>query len=180
MQRRIVIFLALGIIACIVGFSIYYSHPTPERVVSRLLNELQNGDIRGGERYTTDGLGLDSSNRRAKKLYKAMYTTMRYAVIDSAIDTSASKVHVTITMVDMEKQITAASYHMLDNSLSGSAANRKKLYELLTEQIKTGSTSTTTNSVTVLLIRDGKNRWRVDSGQNEDFLEAITGGVGPF
>lgn len=159
---------------------IHWESTAPERALRRMMNALQNTDISKAERYTTHGLGLDPSTRQAKKLYKAMYKNMRYAIAEVTIDGERATALLTVTMVDLDAILADASLETLSQSLSSRWWSRGgKFHAALRERVEADDAPHETSTVAVSLICiDGK--WKVDTEKNSSLLKAVTGGLGPF
>lgn len=149
-----------------------------ERAAKKMLNALQDGNLSKAAKYTREGsLRLTGSGSRAKKIYQAMFGTIRYVVAGVTAEDGAAEVIVKVTMVDMETIASDVSLDLLEYTLNGGWNADKALYNSMLKLITSEDAEHVTNTATAYLVKtDGG--WKIDMEQSTKFVEAVTGGLG--
>lgn len=175
MRKLFLLLTALAALVCILTAA--WAYRSPAKTVSRMLDSLAAGKLAKAETYTSGGsLNIDLKNRSAKQFYTLMFSSISYTVTASSIEGDAAKVTVSVTMIDMLTLFSDASVEQLDRSF----ANRwseGSYYRALIDKMKAGDTGYEVYTVTVNLVKSGKD-WKVDMGNSAGFAYAITGGAG--
>lgn len=171
-------FLITVLVTALAVSAVYYlwnRKPPPERALCKMLDALQDGDIWKAERYIQNGdLGFVHRNRRTKKFYKAMFSTISYTVTDLQVEDDEAIVTVSITMVDMDTVLSGTSAALLSHNLRTGWSVRNAFYDELTEVILSGDADTVTKKSSARVVRTG-GRWRVILEEG-GLPSAITGG----
>lgn len=174
-MKKITLLLVFGLaVAAAVTFALYPRASPPEKALTRMLESLYDGKPEEAEERTLSGLGLDYDGSRRKKLFRAMWKTMRYTIMDAELEEDASMITVSITMVDMDALLDGLTDALLESSLSGERGADRRLYNALLDRVRSGEEAELTTSVTVLILPtpDG---WRVDAENSSGLVSAITG-----
>lgn len=178
--KRIILLLALVLPALLLSSCALT--PAPERALDRMLAKLAAGDVKAAGKHTLDGaLNIDHSDRRAAKIYKPLFRSIRYTVNSSQTDGDYAAVRVTVTVVDMEALLAEASLEMMQNILGGNSPawsfGNEKYYGLVAGKLEEGAYESITFDVTAYMVRS-EGAWKVDMAGSGDFADAIAGGYG--
>lgn len=138
---------------------------TPSQVLTDELEKLRSGEIfEDGDTSLTD---------EDMEMQKRIYENMKYTVGEEKISGDTATVALEITVVDMQavftKYLSEAMAHMGEEDWD---ADGKVMLDILAA----ADAPTTTKNVTVNMVKtDGS--WTVAEENNDDFLNAVSGGL---
>ena len=178
-HRRLKRILALVMVGLF--FVTFYSCSgffSPERVTIRFLNRLSNGNIWAAERLLLERtLNLD---RRSAAIYRPLFRTMRFGVVDSQTHGGIARVGVGVQTVDLELLMVEVSSEVTRIILTAGPqrTSRELFYIILQDRLREPDTLPMFNfSGTAQLVRV-RGVWRIDLRGSDGLADAITGGMG--
>lgn len=164
MKKLTSLFLAAALLLLAVLF-VSCGGKSPSQVLTEELEAL-----RKGEASASDGEMLTDADMEMQKI---IYENMRYTVGEEKISGSTAAVAVEITVIDIK---TVFSQYLAEAFTHAADENWDPDGEAMLGMMASPDAPTVTKNVTVNMVKtDGE--WVIDENGNDDFLDAISGGL---